>query len=208
MEKSDIYLQRSGTREDVDAELWDDISDLHLELWRSTWVPMIDHAKRRLKSAAVPPHKWPQDLHWDWGEKTDWSRPLLTLQRFSITCGGALQGLMLVNLTKLTARLPSQKGKDLAYIEFVSTAPWNRPEISGVQQFHGIGIKAWLCQREMQEVNRLIPVFREELCRNADAIGRGIKAEVCGKRIAGGGKALGIQIARAFFDQPDAKTNR
>ncbi|HCN79006.1 MAG TPA: GNAT family N-acetyltransferase [Verrucomicrobiales bacterium] len=140
MEKSDIYLQRSGTREDVDAELWDDISDLHLDLWRSTWVPMIDHAKRRLKSAAVPLHKCPQDLHWDWSEKTDWSRPLLTLQRFAITCGGALQGLMLVNLTKLTARLPSQKGKDLAYIEFVSTAPWNRPEISGVQQFHGIGI--------------------------------------------------------------------
>lgn len=140
MEKSDIYLQRSGSREDVDAELWDDISDLHLDLWRSTWAPMIDHARRRLKSAAVPLHKWPQDLHWDWGEKTDWSRPLLTLQRFAITCGGALQGLMLVNLTKLTARLPSQKGKDLAYIEFVSTAPWNRPEISGVQQFHGIGI--------------------------------------------------------------------
>ena len=93
---------------------------------------MMDNAARRLRSAAVPLHKWPQDLHWDWGNKTDWSRPLLTLQRFAITCGGALQGLMLVNLTKLTARLPSQKGKDLAYIEFVSTAPWNRPEISGV----------------------------------------------------------------------------
>lgn len=140
MEKSAIYVQRSGTRDDVDAELWDDISDLHLDLWRRTWVPMMDNAARRLRSAAVPLHKWPQDLHWDWGNKTDWSRPLLTLQRFAITCGGALQGLMLVNLTKLTARLPSQKGKDLAYIEFVSTAPWNRPEISGVQQFHGIGI--------------------------------------------------------------------
>ena len=140
MEKSAIYVQRSGTRDDVDAELWDDISDLHLDLWRSTWVPMMDNADRRLRSAAVPLHKWPQDLHWDWGNKTDWSRPLLTLQRFAITCGGALQGLMLVNLTKLTARLPSQKGKDLTYMEFVSTAPWNRPEISGVQQFHGIGI--------------------------------------------------------------------
>lgn len=47
---------------------------------------------------------------------------------------------MLVNLTKLTARLPSHRGKDLAYIEFVSTAPWNRPEISGIQQFHGVGL--------------------------------------------------------------------
>ena len=87
MEKSDIYLQRSGTREDVDAELWDDISDPHLDLWRSTWVPMLDHTVRRLQSAAVPRENWPQDLHWDWGKKTDWSRSLLTLQRFAITCG-------------------------------------------------------------------------------------------------------------------------
>lgn len=140
MEKSDILLRRSGTREEVAAELWDDISDLHLDMWRSTWMPMRDQAVRRLEQAKIPREKWPQDLHWDWGEKTDWSRRFLTLQRFAMTCGGALQGLMLVNLTKLTARLPSQRGKDLAYIEFVSTAPWNRPEICGVQQFHGIGI--------------------------------------------------------------------
>lgn len=140
MEKSLIYLQRSGTREDVEAELWDDISNLHLDMWRSTWVPIIKRTEDRLTRADVPRQKWPQDLHWEWDKKTDWSRTLLTLQRFAITCGGALQGMMLVNLTKLTARLPSQKGKDLAYIEYVSTAPWNRPEIAGVQQFHGVGI--------------------------------------------------------------------
>lgn len=140
MEKSLIYLQRSGTREDVEAELWDDISSLQLDMWRSTWVPIIERTADRLVRANVPQHKWPQDLHWEWDKKTDWSRKLLTLQRFAITCGGALQGLMLVNLTKLTARLPSQKGKDLAYLEYVSTAPWNRPEIAGVQQFHGVGI--------------------------------------------------------------------
>ncbi len=140
MEKSDIFLQRSDTREDVNAELWDDISGEHLDLWRSTWVPMMERERRRLERAAVPPEKWPQDLHWDWGGKIDWSRPMLSLRRFAITCGGALQGLMMANLTKLTARLPSQRGKDLAYIEFVSTAPWNRPDISGIQQFHGVGI--------------------------------------------------------------------
>lgn len=139
MEESLIYLQRSGTREDVEAELWDDISDLHLDLWRTTWKPRLDEARRRLLKAKIPLHQWPQDLHWDWGEKTEWSRPMLALKRFAITCGGALQGLMLVNLAKATARLPSQRGKDLAYIDFVSTAPWNRPEISGIQQFHGVG---------------------------------------------------------------------
>jgi len=140
MEKSSIFLQRSGTREEVDAELWDDITDLHLDQWRSTWVPMIDREVQRLERGNVPRDKWPQDLHWEWDKKADWSRRMLALQRFAITCGGALQGLMLVNLTKLTARLPSHRGKDLAYIEFVSTAPWNRPEISGIQQFHGVGL--------------------------------------------------------------------
>ena len=47
---------------------------------------------------------------------------------------------MLVNLAKATGRLPSQRGKDLAYLDFVSTAPWNRPDISGVQQFSGVGL--------------------------------------------------------------------
>jgi hypothetical protein len=140
MDESRIYLDRSGTHEVVEAELWDDISDLHLDMWRSTWFPMIIQAKSRLQQAGVPHDKWPQDLHWRWDEKTDWSRGLLALQRFAITCGGALQGLMLVNLTKLTARLPSQRGKDLAYVDFVSTAPWNRPDIAGVQQFRGVGI--------------------------------------------------------------------
>ncbi len=139
MEQSLIYLQRSGTREAVEAELWDDITDFHLELWRTTWTPMIESTISRLQKAGIPRDKWPQDLHWDWDKKADWSRRFLSLQRFAITCGGALQGLMLVNLTKLSARIASQWGKDLAYIDYLSTAPWNRPEIAGVQQFHGVG---------------------------------------------------------------------
>ena len=106
MEQSLIYLQRSGTREAVEAELWDDITDFHLELWRTTWTPMIESTISRLQKAGIPRDKWPQDLHWDWDKKADWSRRFLSLQRFAITCGGALQGLMLVNLTKLSARIP------------------------------------------------------------------------------------------------------
>ena len=45
----------------------------------------------------------------------------------------------MINLTKLTARLPSQRGKDLAYVEFVATAPWNRPELTKEPQFRGLG---------------------------------------------------------------------
>ena len=138
MEQSLIYLRRPDTLEIVPAEFWDDISDQHLELWRTTWMPVVDRMVNRLTSAKIPKEKWPQDLHWEWDKKTDWSRHLLAMRRFAITCGGSLQGLMMINLTKY-GRLPEQLGKDLAYIEYVNTAPWNRPEISDTQQFSGVG---------------------------------------------------------------------
>lgn len=140
MENSVVHLERRQTGEAVEAELWDDISDEHLRLWSATWLPLVEEAVRRLTKDGVPRSKWPQDLHWDWSKKTDWSRTLLSLQRFAVTCNGDLQGLMMLNLTKLTARLPSQRGKDLAYVEFVATAPWNRPELTANPTFRGIGL--------------------------------------------------------------------
>ncbi len=140
MERSLAYLQRRGNGEAVEAELWDDISDKHVQLWRTSWLPPIEQAVQLLKQNNVPKEKWPQDLHWKWDKKTDWSRGLLSLHRFAITCEADLQGLMLVNLTKLTGRLASQKGKDLAYLEFVSTAPWNRPDLTDKPVFRGVGL--------------------------------------------------------------------
>jgi hypothetical protein len=80
----------------------------------------------------------PQDLHWKWDEKTEWSRSRLAFQRFSLVCEGALQGLMLVSLTKF-ARMQIQFGKHLAYVEFISTAPWNRPQLVAEPIFRGVG---------------------------------------------------------------------
>ena len=140
MERSLVNLQRRKTGEPVEAELWDDISDEHIEQWRTRWLPLIEQAKEILAANKVPKQKWPQDLHWKWDKKTDWSRRLISLRRFAITCETDLQGLMLVNLTKLTGRLAEQKGKDLAYIEFVSTAPWNRPDLTEEPVFRGLGL--------------------------------------------------------------------
>ena len=140
MEKSLAYLQRRCNSEAVKAELWDDISDDHVQLWRTGWLPPIEQAVRLLKENNVSKEKWPQDLHWKWDKKTDWSREYLSLRRFALTCEKYLQGLMLVNLTKLTGRLDSQKGKDLAYLEFVSTAPWNRPDLTEKPIFRGVGL--------------------------------------------------------------------
>lgn len=139
MEKSVIHLLRCKTNEAVEAELWDDISDEHIKLWQDHWLPPIQSKKESLEKNKIPKEKWPQDLHWQWDKKTDWSRKLLSLRRFSIVCEGRLQGLMLVNLTKMTCRAIDHAGKDLAYIEFVSTAPWNRLDISNEQVFSLVG---------------------------------------------------------------------
>ena len=111
MERSLAYLERRSNGEAVKAELWDDITDEHVRSWRTRWLPLIEQAVRLLKENNIPKEKWPQDLHWKWDKKTDWSRGYLSLHRFALTCEEGLQGLMLVNLTKLTGRLDSQKRK-------------------------------------------------------------------------------------------------
>ena len=140
MEKSLVYLVgQDGSA--IPAELWDDISAEHVELWTKGWQPEINKMVERLKQDGVPREKWPQDLHWDWRKKADLTRGYLAYQRFTLICERQLQGLMLVNLTSATARLDVQRGKDMAYVDFVSTAPWNRPDFlkAGKPRFVGVG---------------------------------------------------------------------
>ncbi len=45
---------------------------------------------------------------------------------------------MIVNLTK-SARLEKQKAKPLVYVEFLETAPWNRPDLQKPPTYRGVG---------------------------------------------------------------------
>lgn len=138
MEKSAVQLFKNGVGL-VDAELWDDISEEHVELWRDTWVPANLDALDRLKRSEIPKESWPRDLHWNWNKKRHLTKDILAYKRFAITCQQDLQGLMLINLTKTTCRIESQKGKDLAYIELLSTAPWNRKDLLNEPKFSLVG---------------------------------------------------------------------
>lgn len=139
METSVVYLTRGDDpKQAVEAVLCDDITPEHVELWRATWKPLTDELVARLTRENVPIRDWPQDLHWKWDRKTDWSRSKLALRRCALLCEKNLQGLMLLNLAKF-AREKSQFGKDLTYVEFVATAPWNRPKLTGLQKFGTVG---------------------------------------------------------------------
>ena len=138
MEVANIYLERVASGDLVEAQLFDGISDVHLTLWQTTWLPAMAEAVQRLERAGVPKAKWPQDLHWDWSKKTAHARGFIGLRSFCITVGGHLQGMMQVDCTK-EARLPVQARKPLVYVDFLSTAPWNRKEIIQPHEFRGVG---------------------------------------------------------------------
>ena len=138
MDKSIVQLKKWGSAELVDAELFDDITDEHVEMWRSTWRPEAIRLEAELRAKGAPFDKWPQDIRWEWDTKANWNRNLLAFQRYALVCNGKLQGLFLANLSKV-ARIPAQLGKDIVYIEFVAKAPWNRECFGSKPIFGGVG---------------------------------------------------------------------
>lgn len=138
MECSTIYLQRVADGKFLAADLCDEITDEHVRFWEKRWVPPMMAALQEKLRQGVPPDKWPQDLKWDWQTKAAWARKLLGMKTFSVLCAGELEGLMIINSTK-EARLPEQRGKPIMYIEFLSTAPWNRREIVQDPRYRGVG---------------------------------------------------------------------
>lgn len=133
MTESRVYLRKTATNELVEASLLDEVADQHLLMWKNSWKPVMrsHSANRGLRNS-------PEDSHWDWKQKAASWRPLLGYHSFAITCQGGLQGMMLVSDLK-SARLQLQFGKPIVYVEFLATAPWNRPEIQKPVRYRGVG---------------------------------------------------------------------
>ena len=122
MTESKVYLLESKSGDLVEASLFDDIQDEHLELWSSTWAPLMRSFRESLDTFT------PEDSHWNWKDKVSEWRNFLGYQFYSIVCSGELQGLMLTT-DLYSARIQEQFGKPIVYVHLLSTAPWNRPEL-------------------------------------------------------------------------------
>mgnify|MGYP000890751281 CR=1 FL=1 len=132
MTESTVYLLDSSSGKMVEATLSDEVTDEHLALWDRDWAPEM----RAFAASGV--HPTPEDSHWDWKAKAQKWRTYLKYQSGALVCEGKLQGLMLLNNLE-SARLPEQFGKPIMYVEFVATAPWNRPELRIPPRFRGVG---------------------------------------------------------------------
>jgi len=132
-----VYLFEVESSQLVEAELRDAILEDQLEDWENHWQPELWSAMLRLKAQGVWPVKQ-ESAHWNWQDKIQSIRSLLAYRTFCITCGGMTQGMMQVDLTK-SARIESQKGKPIVYIDYLENAPWNRPTLNNPARYRNVG---------------------------------------------------------------------
>lgn len=100
-------------------------------LWR-LWLAELKAANEPIQNANL------QDAHWKWKEKHQDRTARAEWESYSVECDGKTQGLMFIQ-TLGFAREKGQLNKPIAYIDIISTAPWNRYGFDGTPKYKGIG---------------------------------------------------------------------
>lgn len=120
--KETVKLLRVGDTKVVDADLLN-LSPKHLADFDTFWKP-------RLQTSTA------EDRHWDWVNKyLKLSTP--NYENYALEYESIAQGLMILELDCHGSRL--EFGKNLVYIDYLATAPWNRPSIQDPPSFKGVG---------------------------------------------------------------------
>jgi hypothetical protein len=138
-------LKVRATGEFVDANLHDDLGLESLFDAEADWAPMRIRLVQRFLSRGIGRQEWPQSLHWNWAEKAIHLQNILgnalgSERLVGIECGGKWQGLLLGECTGHRSRT-SAPPKELVYVEFVESAPWNW-EMGAIGQeplYRGVG---------------------------------------------------------------------
>jgi len=136
---SKVFLFDNSAKNLVEAELLDAIVEKQLLDWEDQWIPARDEVNRRLKAAGVDRSKWPQTGHWSWRDKQLGIKGSLSNPSFCVVHADETQGLMILD-TLPSARLSSQAGKPIVYIDYLEVAPWNRKHLPGdVPRYGAVG---------------------------------------------------------------------
>ncbi|WP_310622405.1 GNAT family N-acetyltransferase [Flexibacterium corallicola] len=134
-----IWLRDKHLDKDVDAELWNGITDKNLADWEAEWVPHLQSQLKRLNQQNISRNFWPQSRHWNWRDKQNAIATQLSNLSFAIVAENMTQAMMIIDLTK-RAQLPSQKSQHIVYVDFLEAAPWNRNDVRDeAAKFGGCG---------------------------------------------------------------------
>jgi len=129
-----VWISRKKPLELVEAILVDDISREVATAIEELWAEDRRRAKLRISSAGGPS---PESLDWNWARKLE-DAEQTPMQCFGLQCEHAYQGLMMLNLSRLPARL--KDSSSILYVEYLEVAPWNQVAFVGDQaRFSGVG---------------------------------------------------------------------
>ena len=136
---SEVHLLDARSGELKAAQLLDAITEQQLEDWEAEWLPELYLGIQRLRRGGVPKEQWPQHRHWDWRRKVVALRGMLAAPGFSLVCDGVTQGMMIAETVKGRCRIDSQRGQHLVYVDYIESAPWNRPGLVDEVRYRGVG---------------------------------------------------------------------
>lgn len=140
-------LKLLATGELIDAELHDSLSLDDLLDAQALWAPDKIGIAKNCLHRGLDRREWPQSLHWNWADKASALKPfapgpLSVFRLFGMAAQGKWQGMLLACCAGHHARTGSPN-RDLVYIDFVETAPWNWdvPVIEQKPLLRGIGLQ-------------------------------------------------------------------
>jgi hypothetical protein len=126
------------TKAYVPAQLVSPLDSDHADDFKRLWKPEFDRHLQATHCAADLEAAQLQDSHWLWPEKIAANATQLSYESFAVVVDGCTQGMMFLNLVR-HCRLPEQRGKPLAYVHLLATAPWNRPALAPEPHYKGVG---------------------------------------------------------------------
>lgn len=125
-----VEILDCSTGNAVEAELFDEVQVEHFLETQNEWRPIVEAAAVALQRAGASRVLIPRHFHWDWTRKAGDLR-MLAITFYGLNCGGKLQGLLKLMTVGHVCRLSEQAGKDLVYVDYLETAPWNIKPLMG-----------------------------------------------------------------------------
>jgi hypothetical protein len=124
----------------VAGTLFFGIAEQNLEHYEQKWLPELLRRRREAVKLLKAGQKISivEDAHWDWAKKMlREHRAPLGFRSCAVEVKGETEGLMQVELA--THRSRADRNLNLAYVDYVSIAPWNRPWPEQSPRFKAIG---------------------------------------------------------------------
>ncbi len=144
----DIELLRANGSAVVSAQIYLGLDERHLRDHELVWRPPMLQAARSAKArytdangktdvakfASELARLRLEDFHWDWRKLNAIFAARSGCSSLAMECDGHAQGLMIVDTENHASRL-APKGQEIAYVEFLTSAPWNRGTFIPAVQF-------------------------------------------------------------------------